>query len=49
MQLGSRKLPDDLKVVETKMKELLLLLSDLQAPPACQNIVIPTYTVQFKA
>jgi hypothetical protein len=45
MQLGSRKLPDDLKVAETRMKELILLLSDLQAPPACQIILIPEYTV----
>jgi hypothetical protein len=45
MQLGSRKLPGDLKVVLTRMKELILLLSEIQAPPACQIILIPEYTV----
>ena len=43
MQLGSRKLHDDLKDAETKIEELLLLLSDLQAPPGCQIILIPAY------
>ena len=45
MQLGSHKQPDYLKVAQTRMEELILLLSDLEAPPACQIILIPEYTV----